>query len=345
MKNLEKIDKNFAVNTKLNERDIKFYNVKEKPFDLYGFYDNKSFTRLPKDVAENTNEGVFALYTNTAGGRVRFSTDSKYIAIYVKYPSVERKPQMPLTGIAGFDLYVFDGKKYEYHNTFIPLNDITDELEAITYFGDNQMRDITINFPLYNDVSEVYIGVSENSNITGGGKYINEKPVVYYGSSITQGGCASRPGNSYQAMISRRFNCDYINLGFSGNAKAEDVIAKYVASLDMCCFVYDYDHNAPDSEYLEKTHGKMYLTVRNANPDIPIICMSRPNLTDDFKKNKEIILDSIKKHPEDKNLYFIDGFDIYNFCGSDGLVDGIHPNDYGFYGMAHFLGELMGKIL
>ena len=81
-------------------------------------------------------------------------------------------------------------------------------------------------------------------------EYRIKKPVVYYGSSITQGGCASKPGSSYESILSRRFDCDYINLGFSGTAKGEDEIVDYIKGLEMSVFVMDYDHNAPTTEHL-----------------------------------------------------------------------------------------------
>ena len=142
MSKIEEIDKNFKINTTLNEKDIVFYNVKNAPFDLYGFYDKSLFTRLPKSVAENTSERVAELYTNTSGGRVRFKTDSQYVAILVKIPSVTRLPHMPLAGSTGFDLYTYADGNYEYHYSLMPTNDVVDEYEAITYFDKRDMRDI-----------------------------------------------------------------------------------------------------------------------------------------------------------------------------------------------------------
>ena len=81
------------------------------------------------------------------------------------------------------------------------------------------------------------------------------------------------------SIISRRFHCDYINLGFSGSTRAEDTIAKYIAGLDMSLFVYDYDYNAPTADHLRDTHEKMFQTIRNAYPGLPIIILSRPKIT------------------------------------------------------------------
>ena len=109
--------------------------------------------------------------------------------------------------------------------------------------------------------------------------YAVGKPVVFYGSSITQGGCASRPGNAYPALLSRRLSMEYVNLGFSGNARGEGSMARHIAALNPAAFVMDYDHNAPTPEYLRETHCRLYTTIREKNPDIPYIMLSRPDFT------------------------------------------------------------------
>lgn len=346
---LEEIDKNLKLETNINETDLKFVSVKQQPFDLYGFCKAEGFARIPMNVAEKVNEGVKALSTNTAGGRVRFKTDSPYIALYVKFPFMTKFSHMPLTGILGFDMYVKNDKEYAYECTFIPPCDAKNSFESIHYFKTEGMRDITINFPLYNDVSEVYIGISEKSAIEHGDKYRNKKPVVYYGSSITQGGCASRPGNSYQAIISRQFDYDYINLGFSGSARGEDAITEYIASLEMSCFVMDYDHNAPDYKHLKKTHLPMYKKIREKHPNIDIILLSMPycNCLIDIPERKKVIRETYDYAVSngDTHIYFIDGQGMFDIFGGDsGTVDGIHPNDLGFLCMAKALSDVMKNL-
>jgi hypothetical protein len=131
-----------------------------------------------------------------------------------------------------------------------------DGYESVIRFETRRKREITINFPLYSSVSALYIGLEENAVVEPSAGYKNKKPMVFYGSSITQGACASRPGNSYANIVSRTLGIDHINLGFSGNAKGEQTMADYIASLDMSVFVYDYDYNAPDPEHLQNTHQK-----------------------------------------------------------------------------------------
>ncbi|MBR6426308.1 MAG: hypothetical protein IKS28_00630, partial [Clostridia bacterium] len=181
------------------------------------------------------------------------------------------------------------------------------------------MQDLIIDFPLYNDVDKLFIGVSDKALFETPAGYGRRVPVVYYGSSITQGGCASRPGNSYQAMLSRALDCDYINLGFSGSAKGEQIIARYIAGLEMSAFVFDYDHNAPDAEHLARTHEPFFLTVREAHPDTPVIIISKPdviNVDPEAERSFAVRRDIIRKTYEnalsrgDKNVYFIDGASI-----------------------------------
>ena len=134
--------------------------------------------------------------------------------------------------------------------TFVPKVKIADGYESVIDLGETKMRQITINFPLYSAVSSLEIGLQETAVVESPTPYRVETPVVFYGSSITQGGCASRPGNCYTAVLSRRLDFDHVNLGFSGSGKAEQEMADYIAGLDMSVFVYDYDHNAPNLAHL-----------------------------------------------------------------------------------------------
>ena len=349
MKDISLIDSNFAVKTSLDNTDIKFYDVNKSPFKIHGvFFDSGKFRRLPADVAQSVSEGVYYLHANTAGGRIRFKTDSPYIAIHAKMQSIGKMSHFALSGSAGFDLYVFDDVE-KYTATFVPPFNIQDGYESIVNFSCAKMREVTINFPLYSEVSELYIGVSDNSTVISPEPYKIEKPIVYYGSSITQGGCASRPGNSYQSIISRRLNADYINLGFSGNAKAENEIAEYISKLNMSVFVYDYDHNAPTIEHLKNTHEKMFKIIRKANPELPIILLSRPKFH--LTKSEEQRLDIIKTtyhnaiKSNDKNVYLIEGKALMEMAENDGTVDNTHPNDLGFASMAKAIGNVLEKIL
>ena len=107
MKKLDEIDQNFKIETKINKPDIKFYSVLENPFKIYGLiYENNKFRRMPEKIAKTVSEGVTYLHTNTAGGRVRFKTDSSYIAIFAKMSNIGKMDHFALTGSSGFDMYI-----------------------------------------------------------------------------------------------------------------------------------------------------------------------------------------------------------------------------------------------
>ena len=341
MKSISDIDKNLKVETEIKKEGINFHDIKEAPFKIYGvFHDGQQYRRLPDDVAKTVNDGVHYGARYTAGGRVRFRTDSTYVAIHY-IGTMGKMPHFAFTGSCGFDMYVGDRFQGEY----VPPIGKDKGYESIIEFGGREMREITINFPTYSFVEELYIGLDEKATIEAPTPYRVEKPVVYYGSSITQGGCSSRPGTCYEPYITRRFDCDHINLGFSGNARGEDEIANYIADLDMSLFVYDYDHNAPTVEHLAETHERMFGIIREKNPDLPIIMMSRPRFY--LCSHEEKRLEIIKKTYEnaiangDKNVYFIDGRDLCKICGNEGTVDGCHPTDLGFFSMAQTLGDFI----
>jgi len=357
MKTLKDYDKNFDVFTASSGKDIVFRNVFEEPFKIYGLIDKENYRRLPRDISVKVSEGVDALCQNTAGGRVRFKTNSLYIALKAFVPSVNLMPHMALAGSLGFDVYERKDGEYLYLSTMFPgwgidaINDIGKRgyFDCLVEFKEKRMRDITINFPLYNNVDDIFIGVEKSSELLSGDGYTNKKTVVYYGSSITQGGCASRPGNCYPSILSRRFDNDFYNMGFSGNAKGEDEMANYIAGMPMDIFVYDYDHNAPSVAHLEATHEKMFKTVRKAHPDLPIVIMPRPKyyLNDDEKKRRDIILKTYNNAVSsgDKNVYYIDNKDLTADCRDEGTVDGCHPNDFGFASMAKAVGSCLEGLM
>ncbi len=350
MKTISEIDSNFKISIQIEKEGKSFYNIDNPPFKVYGvFKDEGKYRRLPENIAKSVSEGVHALHANTAGGRVRFKTDSACVSIIAKMGNIGKMPHFALTGSVGFDMYVKEAGEERYAGTFIPPFDITDEYESCVTFDSKKLRDITINFPLYSEVADLYIGVENGSFVGEPEPYTIPKPVVYYGSSITQGGCASRAGTSYQSIISRRFDCDYINLGFSGNAKAEDEIIDYIKKLDMSMFVYDYDYNAPSVEHLANTHEKMFKAVRKENPQIPIIFMSRPKyyLDEEEEQRLNIIKTTYNNALSggDRNVYLLDGKALMSRAGSDGTVDNAHPNDLGFASMAEALGNLIETII
>ena len=332
----------YDLTTKLQEENLKYFDPAKPPFSLHGVLapdeNEDCYRRMPAEVARETSRDVAALYTNTAGGRVRFVTDSPYVALKAFLPKVTHMNHMAQTGIAGFSVYGREDGGREMHYGTVPPND-EGIFEGIVRFPTKKMQEITVYMPLYNDVSRFYIGIDGTAKLEKALPYAIEKPVVFYGSSITQGGCASKPGSDYEACLSRTLGFDYLCLGFSGSAKGETAMARYIAALEMSAFVMDYDHNAPTPEHLQKTHMSFFKIIRKAHPDLPILLLSRPHpLRDaDNRRRFEIIRSTWEnaKACGDKNVYLIDGADFFTDAPfNDPTVDNCHPTDYGFYLMA-----------
>ncbi|MBQ3095898.1 MAG: SGNH/GDSL hydrolase family protein [Clostridia bacterium] len=349
MPNIGEVDKNLKVETSLKLEDVRFYNACSASFEIYGLAqkgEGVRFARMPEAFAEKVSGNVQILNLHTAGGRVRFSTDSKYIAVKVLWSGQGRMSHMPLTGQCGFDLYVDEGARSRYKSTFIPGNNCDEGYESVALFDTREMRSVTINFPLYNGVDALYIGLQEDAKLSGGTKYAYDRPVVYYGSSITQGGCASRPGNSYQGILSRMFNVDHINLGFSGSARGEICMADYIAGLDPLVFVLDYDHNAPTEEHLVNTHEVFFRRFRELRPDTPVVMAS--SAIPYWETRRAVVFRTYENalRAGDKKVAFVDGqahfTGVYADCAT---VDGCHPNDYGFVCMAQSIGTALEKFL
>lgn len=341
-------DINFKVTGTITKEDVVYRNANDFPFKIYGvYYDGHQYRRMPPEIADTVNRGVSGLCTNTSGGRVRFITDSPYVTIKANVPGGPMYSHMTFTAQAGFDLYVGEGKDSYFIKSFVPPLKMTEGYESEINLPEGENL-VTINFPLYNDVCELYIGLKNWASLLPAPDYKIEKPIVYYGSSVTQGGCATRPGLSYQAHLSRWFDTNFVNLGFSGNAKGEIQMAEYLASLDMSCLVIDYDYNAPSVEWLRETYAPFFKTVREKQPTLPIIMASKPKyrLSEGDIKRVEIIRgvyeDAVSAG--DENVYFIDGRELMEFSGDEGTIDACHPGDLGFYSMAKRFAEEFKKI-
>lgn len=354
MMRIDEIDQNLIIESEITEPDLIWLNAREMPFVITGImYDEEQacFVRLPQCVADSVSEGVANLNHHTAGGRVRFRTNSTCIAIKAVMATDYLMSHITLIGQSGFDLYhkVEDGRDL-YHQSFKPPMGMRTGYESAVMTS-GKLRDYTINFPLYDGVKELYIALKKHAVLEAPTPYKHQKPVVYYGSSITQGGCASRPGNSYQAILSRRLNTDHINLGFSGSGRAEKEMVDYLANLDMSVFVCDYDYNCLSTEHLWQTHLPLYRAVRKVHPDVPIILISAPTVLkepENFAERRAAVRGTYDTAVAegDKNVYYIDGAELFQGeCWDSCTVDGVHPNDFGFYRMAMRIEKTLKPIL
>lgn len=332
------------------ESKLVFRNALDAPFTLHGTTE-EGYLRMPESRAAAVSEGVSDLMRCASGLRVRFSTDSPEIAIRCRLGKPCRLNIMPLLGSAGFDLYRESGGGEVFLRPFFPPEDLETGYEFTIETGEGPLRSYTIHLPLYTEVKELYIGVAEQAVISKGAAYRSLPPVVFYGSSITMGGCASRPGNSYTAILSRMLDIDFYNLGFSGNAKGEPEMAEYLAGIDMSALVLDYDHNAPTVEHLRDTYLPFFSLLRRRKPDLPVIMVSRPDFEanpPDSVKRREIIRAAydIALAGGDSRVWFCDGETLFGTdCRTDCTVDGVHPNDLGFYRMAKTLAPTLKQAL
>ena len=312
---IAQIDPNFKVETTLDRADLQFHDPGKAPFALYGvYYENGKYRRMPEATAQTVSDWVHIQHTYCAGGRVRFITDSPYIAIHTEFGRVCKMSHFPLTGSRGFDLYQ-DGI---YCKTFVPPWHAEEGFESIYDVSKPGLHEYLLHLPTYSELTAFYIGLAEGAKIEAAPVYRLDKPVVFYGSSITQGACSSRPGNAYSNMLSRRLDVDHINLGFSGNAKGEIEIAQHIASLDMAAFVCDYDYNAPDAQHLAATHERLFQCVRKAHPDIPILLLPRPKFypTAEDRERAAIVHRTYENAiaAGDRNVYFLSGPERMALC-------------------------------
>lgn len=348
---IQEIDKNFQSQNQsvVGERSV--YALPSPTFSLFGVYYDPAygFVRMDMDVPKSINQNLVDLARMTAGGRACFQTDSTCLSLAVTYEELIKMSHMPLSGSGSFTLFEVteDGEKFIVN--FMPIASDDKGFTSRVKLAGGKMRKYVLYFPLYNHVQTLSIGLDKNAKVEAFNPYRNFAPILYYGSSITQGGCASRPDSSYQALICKRNKMDFINLGFSGNAKGEKEMVAYLAGVNCSLFVCDYDHNAPTAAHLQATHYPLYKQFRAAQPNTPILFLSRPDIVRDKEGEQRLkIVRSTylkAKKEGDDNVYFLSG---KNFYGKKDCwtfaVDGTHPTDYGFAIMAQKIYKKMCEI-
>lgn len=341
----------------LNEErsEIQWHSPKDKPFRISGFpwFDkDKRYRRLPVQSEYSIPARVDELAENTSGGQISFRTNASVLKIRVRLADSANLGHMAASGQCGFDVYLGGPGHKIYYATAFPslfeksyeriIWDFTSSCHPLT-----ELREVTMNFPLYQGVEEVLIGTDPSAVIEAPSPYTSDKKVIFYGTSITQGACASRPGMSYTNILSRRFQLEFINLGFSGSGKGESGVALTIREIERpACLVLDYEANVTYQEYKD-TLIPFIETYREYHPHVPIIVMSRiPFVQDkaigeyeDYKNRQEYSRSTAEKLKQqgDKNISFIDGSALLGTLWHECTVDGIHPNDLGFMEMANRL--------
>ncbi|MBV8880430.1 MAG: SGNH/GDSL hydrolase family protein [Planctomycetaceae bacterium] len=312
--------------------------------------DKPVLRRLPARLKETLPVAVWNLAQHPSGGRLRFRTDSSRVGVLAANPNTGTMHHMTTIGQSGLDLYVDGG----YLSSAWPdKNGKISREWAVGRAGES--REVTIYLPLYKGIAITEIVLDKDAKITPPKPFAVEKPVVYYGSSITQGGCAENPGLSCQAILSRWLNLDFVNLGFSGNGLGEPAVAKAVAEIDGSAFVLDYWGN-PSPEVYRQTLPGFVDTIRARHPKTPILVTSpyyfpaesTSTETKDKQDEKRRIAREFvdgRRQAGDPNISFVDGLEMLSRDHADGLVDGVHANSLGFYFCAKGLEPQLRKAL
>ncbi len=333
-----------------------WYDATQWPVENKRFDDvDRYFARFPARAKGVVTDAVWGLSQHSAGEIVRFRTNADTIKIrYNLYSGSVAMPHMPATGVSGFDLYAFDDATNRW--LWVACTQATKKEDEKTWVSgmERKTRDFIVYLPLYNGVDAMSIGVPEGCEFSAMSPR-SDKPIVYYGTSIAHGGCASRPGNAYTAMLDRRLNIPVVNLGFSGSARMEPAIADLMAEIDAEIYVIDALPNMNPQLVAERA-VPFIKRLREKRPNVPILlvedrCMSNTWILPGqqaFHKNNQAELkkayEELKK--DDANLYYLG---TENLLGEeldyDGTVDGSHPNDLGMWRQTNALEGVLRPIL
>lgn len=330
---------------------MKIYNFRDKPFKVYGvpnFEDTKELRRFPEELISEALDGNDC-GRRTPGARLSFRTDAKAFDITVTLKTLNIDIGMSLYGCQSCQVLTGSKNKFRYHGIIGPKR-----YDQLTFSGtvkkNDEMEDVRIFLPRNEIIDDITLTFPDDANIEAPTPYTYEKPVIFFGSSITEGGCSCNLFNTHSALLSNRLDFEYYNFGFSSRALGQPAIAKFIAGFDMSAFVYDYDYNAPNGEHLKATHEPFFNIVREAHPTLPIIMISRPApyIKEEVIVNRDIIKQTYEnaKAKGDTNVYFIDGSTFFadkepHCC----TIDGCHPNDYGFHLMADAIEPILKEAL
>jgi len=331
---------------------IKFFDGQS--FTVIGkFHSEKGYGRFPLKYKNTLRDEVWYLGQNSAGISVRFRSDSPVITVRWIAKNDYAMDHMASTGVKGIDLYAYTDGSWRFVNTGRVKGKVNEY--TLTNSGGKIYREYLLNLPLYDGIDSLSIGVKCDANICMPKEHylIDNKPVVYYGTSIAQGGCASRPGMAFTNILSRDLDRPFINMGFSGNGNCELSVGEAMCEADAALYVLDCNPNTATKEVYDRTIALVTL-LKEKRPDVPVllvesICFenafSEPVRSEPGKKNAELLraYNTLKKSGV-KKLYYkkSDGF-----IGNDheGTVDGIHPNDLGMMRIAKSLEPVIRKIV
>ena len=312
--------------------------------------------RLPELPQGSIPEAVDMLAWHTAGATLGFKTDSDQICLRVKLTCSNVLDHMTAIGSAGFDLYVGAPEQRIYcASTRFPANNAEYSVILAKDIPEDGMREYLLDFPLYSNVESLEIGFKPGASVEAPTPWCSGKKVVIYGTSITQGGCASRPGMCMASMLSRRWNMEVVNLGFSGSGKGEPEVMELVASVpDPALFVLDYVVNAGEKGFRDTLPGAIDI-IRRHHPQVPVALLTPMHLArellfakraEDFMTVCTVMRDEVERRrmAGDANVHYVNGTvespDWFEF-----MVDGVHLTDLGFYKQTELVAPQLEKLL
>lgn len=338
---------------------VLWYDLKALDIEGQGWKDIKApYDRLPAKAEGVVRAPVWSLSRQSAGICARFVTDATTIhARWTLISSRLEMVHMPATGVSGLDLYV---KTEDGVWRWLAIGRPTQQTNSVALVSGIPAgkREYLLYLPLYNGVSSVEIGIPEGNVLEQGNvpsdDGVPRKPIVFYGTSITQGGCASRTGMVHTAILGRRLNYPVINLGFSGNGKMEPEMGELFAELDPSVYVLDCLPNMNASEVSERVEPFVH-RVRQSHPDTPILLVEDRSYTNSFllpspRKRNETSRAALRTAYEKlqaagvKHLYYLEGDHLLGGDG-EGTVDSSHPTDLGFIRQADAFQKALEPIL
>lgn len=335
---------------------IHWYDVRVLGIEGQGWSDTKApFDRLPAKAEKTARPPVWGLSRHSTGLCVRFVTDAR--TIHARWTVTSKNlamPHMPATGVSGLDLYIKTEGKWRWAANGRPTAESTTaQLASGLPAGE---KECLLYLPLYNGVSSVEIGLPKGSSLKKADPYPADRraPVVFYGTSITQGGCASRPGMVHTSILGRRFDRPMINLGFSGSGTLDLDIAALMGELDAAVYVLDCLPNLSPAQVAERTEP-FVRALRKAKPDTPILLVedrsyANASVLPALAKRNADSRAALKKAFDalvaggDKHMFYLAGDKLIGDDG-EGTVDGSHPTDLGFMRQADAFAEALGSLL
>jgi len=335
---------------------VDWYDLRKLPVEGRGWSDTAAFfDRLPARAEGLVRPDVWNLSRQTAGLCARFVTSAPAVHCRWKLTSTNlAMPHMPATGVSGVDLYVRHEGRWKWLATGIPREQVN---QAILVQGlSREEREYLLYLPLYNGVAELELGVPQGEAIAAGPGYAEgrAKPIVFYGTSITQGGCASRPGMVHTAILQRRLGRPVVNLGFSGNGRLEIEVGRFLAELDPAVYVLDCLPNLAAPEVRARTEPLVTL-LREARPRTPILLVEDRSYSDSFlvegkrRRNEESRGELRQAYERLRSagvaeLHYLEGEELLG-DDNEGTVDSSHPTDLGFARQAEVFERALRPIL